>query len=999
LRRSSISTKFSTGLKNLAEHKMFVTFYVDGRFANNLFQYFAAKVLAENIGFPFRYSTRGSFDSSTLVVWEQSFETLLIQLRDAEFRSRFIDFARTKGVTLRGYFQTEGWLKCHDLSKFVTENNGDQFTDEFCIRDIAQAVRNSPFDKDVWIVHIRLEDFVHNGHNSEIVDPDCIAKLLDTKVRFIVCRPARNVWEQEFLSNACSRLGASLLSSNNPIEDFALLYNAPNLVLCRSTFGWMAAQLSSKQERIYFPICTSIHSAQKINGIKHSLGYQPVFWSPNVESQEADELANLLARFESINFNPTQRPDNPPNEIKTCCVSDSQKDAESNTYWIGPAGLHETLETRPVFSYKSSSLSTKTADPFVPLFDTNKLISTLLATCSTWARGLVVSELNATIPDREFVDCTYHPETRFRPVSQKEATEHYYSCVIDLENLQDRSYKTDCYVTRNFRKACKFAHVYKLTGQLFVGCSVPLSSWYNRVQLRELNCRILSLQKSYARRQHICSQLDKSLIEYQVVYAADGAKVNIIPEGDTVNVKFDQLVFKHNPNARRLKMSYGEFGCAITHLRQAWQVHCGEPCLIFEDDANIINLDCFLRQIRLLPRFELWDVCYLQNDALWYPPSHRAMLNEHFSINKAKASNCLHAYILTSRGAGKISKFCGMNLDLPADDIVGKLVASGDLLSISPGRRLVGTTRTKSDIWNVFKPDESYTNVVWDKPLYAAPSIYVADMGDWSRLGNQMYQYAVAVLCSLDRNAEVSVPSMRLRTGQITLSKSFPMFSHKPVEREPSVVVKEAKEFEPLTELLCKTALRESIFLKGYFQNADYFKGREALVKELFRFHDSLERRADRRVRQIRALGFTPVSIHIRLKDNPHDPSEFIYTIWTPETLSKAMNKLDVPNPFYLIHSSDFQECERIFGGLLARVKHVLIKEDESTSLAIMTHTENHIISASSYSWWGAWLAQQRFGDKCRVIIPSPWFNPKVERVAGNWVEGLYVQGWEKFYY
>jgi GR25 family glycosyltransferase involved in LPS biosynthesis len=986
---------------------MFVTFYVDGRFANNLFQYFAAKVLAEKIGFVFRFSTRGSLDSNTLIIWEDRFETLLQQLQDAEFRSRFIEFTKTKGITLRGYFQTEDWLRCNDLSKFVTEDNDDQFTDDYYVRDIFQAVKNSPFDKDVWVIHIRLEDFVRNGHNSDIIDPDCIAKLLDTKIRFIVCRSARNVWEQEFLSNACTRLGASLLSSDHPLDEFALLYNAPNLVLCRSTFGWMAAQLSSKQERVYFPICTSIHSTQKINRIKNSLGYQPVFWSPNVNNQEADELTNLLARFDCINYNLTQMPDKPLNEqVQTCCISDNQKDAEDNRYWIGPAGLHETLDSRPVISYKSTSLSIKPVDQKGVLFDTNRFIDSLLVTCSTWARGLVLSELDMTISDREFVDYVYQPrlsyrvQTRFRPVSQKEASEHYYSCVIDLKSEADISYKTDCYVTRDFHKACKFAHVYKLTEQLFVGCSVPLSCWYNRDQLKKLNCRILSLQKSYVRRQHICSQLDKSLIEYQVVYAADGAKIDITTtDNNTVKVKFGQLVFSHNPNARKLKMSYGEFGCAITHLKQAWNTHSGEPCLIFEDDANILDIESFLRQIRLLPSFSLWDVCYLQNDALWYPPNHKEMLNEHFGINKAKASNCLHAYILTSSGASKITKCCGMDIDLPADDMVGKLVANGDLLSISPGRRLVSTTRTKSNIWNVVKPDESYTNVVWDKPPYTSPIIYVADMGNWSRLGNQMYQYAVAVLCSLDRNAEVSVPLMRLGTGQITLSNSFPMFSYKPVIEEPSIVIKETKEFESVPELLNKSPLIESISLKGYFQNADYFKGRETLVAELFRFHDNVERLADRRIRQIRALGFTPVSVHIRLKDNPHDPSEFIYSMWTPETLAQAIHRLDVPNPFYLIHSSDFQECKRIFSGLLTSINCALITEDERTSLAIMTYTENHIISASSYSWWGAWLAHQRFGARCRVVIPSPWFNPKVARVAGNWVEGLYVDGWEKFYY
>jgi hypothetical protein len=45
--------------------------------------------------------------------------------------------------------------------------------------------------------------------------------------------------------------------------------------------------------------------------------------------------------------------------------------------------------------------------------------------------------------------------------------------------------------------------------------------------------------------------------------------------------------------------------------------------------------------------------------------------------------------------------------------------------------------------------------------------------------------------------------------------------------------------------------------------------------------------------------------------------------------------------------------------------------EDNKIDLCLMTFCTSHIIANSSFSWWGAWLANSQ-----KVIAPSKWFGP-----------------------
>ena len=66
-----------------------------------------------------------------------------------------------------------------------------------------------------------------------------------------------------------------------------------------------------------------------------------------------------------------------------------------------------------------------------------------------------------------------------------------------------------------------------------------------------------------------------------------------------------------------------------------------------------------------------------------------------------------------------------------------------------------------------------------------------------------------------------------------------------------------------------------------------------------------------------------------------------------------------------------------------------LVAEGNSpyVDMCLMSLCEGHIIANSSFSWWGAWLA-----DSKMVVAPSIWFGPNNSHLD---IKDLYLDHWE----
>ena len=83
----------------------------------------------------------------------------------------------------------------------------------------------------------------------------------------------------------------------------------------------------------------------------------------------------------------------------------------------------------------------------------------------------------------------------------------------------------------------------------------------------------------------------------------------------------------------------------------------------------------------------------------------------------------------------------------------------------------------------------------------------------------------------------------------------------------------------------------------------------------------------------------------------------------------RALEKLPKDIPVVVV-SDDPKWCEK--QELFAPDRFMISESDDNLiDMCILTLCNYHIIANSSFSWWGAWLAESN-----KVIAPKTWFGP-----------------------
>ena len=176
------------------------------------------------------------------------------------------------------------------------------------------------------------------------------------------------------------------------------------------------------------------------------------------------------------------------------------------------------------------------------------------------------------------------------------------------------------------------------------------------------------------------------------------------------------------------------------------------------------------------------------------------------------------------------------------------------------------------------------------------------------------------------------------------------------------------------------TDRRNDFTLYGFFQTEKYFSHCAEEVRTQFSFKKEI---VDECKEIVESCFNNPIALHIRRGDflinsgNHYNQSLDYY--------EEALKKFDADRQV-VIFSDDPDWCME--QALFADDRFIVSQAaGPYHDLYMMSQCSDFIIANSTFSWWGAWLA-----NKGRVIAPKKWFGPNNAHLN---TKDLYCEHWE----
>ena len=224
-------------------------------------------------------------------------------------------------------------------------------------------------------------------------------------------------------------------------------------------------------------------------------------------------------------------------------------------------------------------------------------------------------------------------------------------------------------------------------------------------------------------------------------------------------------------------------------------------------------------------------------------------------------------------------------------------------------------------------------------------------LGQFGRLGNQMFQYAALKGIAHHRGLKFSIPfSPELDDWQDhQLSKYFKLDKSLQVE----IINNQNERWEShfhFDETLFETC-EDGTDLMGYFQTEKYFSHIRNEILNDFEIKQKFEKPAEEYI-----------ALHVRRGDYVNQPQ--FHPTCSVEYYFNALGLL--PDMPVVVMSDDIEWCKQF-------IPATFYFGDTSNihDLYVMTQASHNIIANSSFSWWGAWLNKDP--DKI-VVAPENWF-------------------------
>lgn len=257
----------------------------------------------------------------------------------------------------------------------------------------------------------------------------------------------------------------------------------------------------------------------------------------------------------------------------------------------------------------------------------------------------------------------------------------------------------------------------------------------------------------------------------------------------------------------------------------------------------------------------------------------------------------------------------------------------------------------------------------------------------FGNLGNLLFQYATAL--SLGKGKAVGVTDSEKTLSQINeYSELFMGLETVPSAPVDAIVVEQFR----CDHTTFPDPAGRNLFISGYFQSEQYFdrglvyktmKPSEARIESIRKKYGSWLSRPDVTGISVRRGDY--------LKKAAWHP--FVGEKYFRDCIARFPNVKD-----FIVCSDGMKWCKKFFPNAFPDKRFLFIEEESVINqLFIQSLCANNIVSNSSFSWWGAWLAEQRRrsgNSQGLTLAPSMWlgYAPKSQGAVWN---DIYFDGME----
>lgn len=263
-------------------------------------------------------------------------------------------------------------------------------------------------------------------------------------------------------------------------------------------------------------------------------------------------------------------------------------------------------------------------------------------------------------------------------------------------------------------------------------------------------------------------------------------------------------------------------------------------------------------------------------------------------------------------------------------------------------------------------------------------------------LCNQMFQYAVARRVSQFNNAILKFDlseyekKNQIRTYRL---KYFNILENIAIKEEiEKLIGSNNKSTKKILNIISKRnknhikekhfhfdkdilKLHDNIYFDGYWQSEKYFIDIEKTIRQEYVLKSQFNKKLIKKDEYEKIGNCNSISIHVRRGDyDYHTTINNVFGLCSLDYYRKAISRVveDINNPNFFIFSDDITWTKE---NLKIDYPTVFIENNKDyEDLVLMSRCKANIIANSSFSWWGAWLNQNK---RKIVIAPKNWFRDK----------------------